>query len=112
MTMTTHTPGPWHVDPAFPLSVMAPDGDEIPWLVANAMPDCGGTSAPGFSPEGEANARLIAAAPEMLDLLTKVAAIPCDTHRGIHCSMVPTGLIYPACMGCNARALLARIGAP
>jgi hypothetical protein len=63
-----HTPGPW-----FPVS---PDGSK--WSVVTRKGDAGFFVAqvmrhcPG-DPAGEANARLIAAAPAMLDLLRKIA---------------------------------------
>ena len=56
----THTPGPWKIDPVPPLAVIADneDGDGIATLEGDA----------GF-PEIHANARLIAAAPDLLEAL-------------------------------------------
>ena len=62
-----HTPGPWIVDEDDPHVILAPDGDDAPWFVAEAAYDCG----PGMS--GKANARLIAAAPDMLTTLRTIA---------------------------------------
>lgn len=62
-----HTPGPWVVDEDDPHCVYAQDGDADPWFVAEAAYDCG----PGMS--GKANARLIAAAPDMLTALRTIA---------------------------------------
>ena len=66
--MSEHTPGPW-----FPAS---PDG--LKWSVVTRNGDAGYfiaevmRFAPG-DPAGEANARLIAAAPTMLALLRRIA---------------------------------------
>lgn len=59
----SHTLGPWHVDPAYPLSVMASDArkNEPLWLVCNCIGNLDDSPS-----EEEANARLIAAAPELL----------------------------------------------
>ena len=63
--MSGHTPGPWT------MGVMEEDG---PWCVGNS--ECVAlakmTGAPG--PHHEANARLIAAAPELLEALEKIAS--------------------------------------
>lgn len=70
---TSFTPGQWFVDKRYPMSVMAPDGDSEPWLVCNVMEDCGGD-------QGEANARLIAAAPDMFVALQELLSMFKD-HR-------------------------------
>lgn len=57
--MTKHTPGPWQVDKTYGL-IMA--GNEIEIAACHA----------GRGADAEANARLIAAAPEMLDALEKI----------------------------------------
>ena len=57
----THTPGPWTVDD---ISIHGPDG----WNVANAA--CRSRT----SETQEANARLIAAAPDLLDALRSAAS--------------------------------------
>lgn len=63
-----HTPGPWEIE--------TPMGDETPWIVqAGAQPyewDALAmipTTGDGSSPHALANARLIAAAPELLEAL-------------------------------------------
>jgi len=58
-----HTAGPWRVEPGLMQRIIAPNGEPV------ALP-CSGltTSAP-------INARLIAAAPEMLEALRKVAML-------------------------------------
>ena len=54
--------------------------------------------------EGAANARLIAAAPDMVALLERVAAEPCI----VGCNK-PLREPWPICFGCDARALVARV---
>jgi hypothetical protein len=67
-----HTPGPWHVDPKSPeesffedVNILRHDGLAIAVCVHN------GDILP---PEPEANARLIAAAPELLAVLQDIVA--------------------------------------
>lgn len=70
--MSKHTPGPWAVHSAYPW-IIKQDAD-VPFI----QPDSGvticstmGHENSGFFPtpeEGRANARLIAAAPELLDV--------------------------------------------
>lgn len=67
--MSNHTPGPWFVDRKHTLAVMAPDGNEYPWHVANVMHDCGGDDS-----QADSNVRLIASAPELLAALQR--AVP------------------------------------
>ena len=63
---TPHTPGPWHLD-AKHLSIGSADGLRS---IANvAIPGEYGTSMPADVIAADANARLIAAAPEMLEAL-------------------------------------------
>lgn len=73
---TSHTPGPWSVVPGTNcFHVKAPD-----WYVAKTGND---------TPEAQANARLIAAAPELLEMLQAVVGllerhviIPVDQETG------------------------------
>lgn len=66
--MTKHTPGPWFIGRS---------GHGKPYQIETADGLCvtkwGGISRPA-SQEGEANARLIAAAPDLLDALTQCRA--------------------------------------
>jgi hypothetical protein len=64
--MDKHTPGPWRIDPASNYLIIAADeGDwEDFWSVAAVGGDCG----PGKS-RSDANAHLIAAAPDLLAAL-------------------------------------------
>jgi hypothetical protein len=70
--MAGHTPGPWTVDPepnkAGNLEVCV--GDEAITYVG-----C------GWSPEVQANARLIAAAPEMYEALMQIAELDGDCEQ-------------------------------
>ena len=58
MTTTQHTPGPWANHDGI-IRDCSPEG----WLVATCR----------FSPKDDANARLIAAAPDMLEALRAIA---------------------------------------
>ena len=62
MTNTQHTPGPWHVDINGEGAITAPDGALIARLHNASRDDL-----------REANARLIAAAPDLLAALQAVA---------------------------------------
>lgn len=75
MSKAKHTPGPWAVDPRRPQRVveMLPEG-RGPWrTIANV----GETWTGPNTDEAEANAALIAAAPEMLELLKEILGRPC-----------------------------------
>jgi hypothetical protein len=61
--MSQHTPGPWVIDPNDNLIVMAED--------VRVVADCAHALAMGAM-EAESNARLIAAAPELLEALKAV----------------------------------------
>lgn len=66
--MSKHTPGPWGWD----AGIVPPDGPE---RYADIYADDGDTIVANFNaliPEGEANARLIAAAPDLLARLKGV----------------------------------------
>ena len=56
MSEQKHTPEPWHRDPKYPFAIMAPDGEDYPWHIANVMEDVNGDDA-----ESEANAERIVA---------------------------------------------------
>ncbi len=105
-TRSTHTPGPWEVNENDPsgdaLDVEAVNGGPRICTVdvAGAL-DC---SPPYSEAEVRANARLIAAAPDLLALVRRmVDLMPCDTETH-----------HPdnkGCDFCTARALLARLEA-
>jgi hypothetical protein len=66
-TQGKHTPGPWEHD-----------GDEI----TSTSGDYIATTAYGVSEsQAEANARLIAAAPDLLDALREIAEVPPESGR-------------------------------
>jgi hypothetical protein len=77
-----HTPGPWEVKRSgsgYPYQVHAPNGNHVKDVTRWAS-----ISVPSL-PEGEANARLIAAAPDLLAIVRAVDghhAIPADSHLG------------------------------
>lgn len=80
MTAAKHTPGPWHIDE-----------DPRPGMEWNrhinsapAMTVCFMAHSDGNAPERDAaNARLIAAAPELLEALRAIIS------DGMHCDVVP-----------------------
>ncbi|TLX12106.1 hypothetical protein [Rhizobium sp. MHM7A] len=99
MTESKHTPGPWHVDPKSPeesffedVNVLRHDGLAIAVCVHN------GDILP---PEPEANARLIAAAPDLLEALKEFASMPCETDGA-------EDLEGGCCRTCRARAAIAK----
>ena len=61
---TSHTPGPWTLAPncVYGIHVFGPDGGVIAQIQGRD------------EPQHQANARLIAAAPEMLEALSKISA--------------------------------------
>ena len=70
--MSAHTPGPWLQHPTYPLiikqdcaPIAGPDEDV---MICNAQSHNNSGFFPSFD-EGRANARLIAAAPELLEAL-------------------------------------------
>jgi hypothetical protein len=76
---TQHTPGPWRVESAGSESLISSGHWAGLATVVTHMrePDAAGRDRFIPTDEGEANARLIAAAPELLAALEAIAAIPC-----------------------------------
>jgi hypothetical protein len=79
--MNKHTPGPWFAeanDSYWEVNPMNGGDDGIPFSVANVC-----CSSPGYRDGGlqEANARLIAAAPELLEALRELLE---DTQHANH----------------------------
>ena len=66
MAHAQHTPAPWRLNAGNETLVMGSNQRPI------ARAECGGTSGIGLA-EAEANARLIAAAPDMLEALRAIA---------------------------------------
>ena len=74
MSETKHTPGPWNVDPSYPGDVCAGTGHDVAVTCYKGMKpiDLDGTEStigPQSREEAEANARLIAASPDLLAAL-------------------------------------------
>ena len=66
-----HFPGPWVIEAGFPISVTDADGHYV---------------CEGISPAGEGNARLIAAAPELLEALKAMQEMyPGKTFCEVEC---------------------------
>jgi hypothetical protein len=100
---TAHTPGPWRQGNGYYWGegyAICGDHGIVAGVVGKGYP-CG----LGRHPESDANARLIAAAPELLAALERFAALPCTMPQGGHCSMVHPGAF---CAPCHARAAVAR----
>ena len=66
--MTKHTPGPWTENAC---EVQAPDGTSICEMFSR--PNDSGINYP-YSPEADANSRLICAAPDLLAALERIAS--------------------------------------
>jgi hypothetical protein len=91
-TNTPHTPGPWNADKNFMGPDTYSDGNSIPVFprgggvaICDVVAVTGeGLSRPDVQARAEANARLIAAAPDLLAVLEAVAvwtdAEPCFCH--------------------------------
>lgn len=97
--MKKHTPGPWavksptHFVDGLAHMVVSDNPQEGYWHVAELGVHNGRA-------ESEANARLIAAAPEMLDILESVIAV-----YGDNCG---DGCIKGECCICRTRAIIAK----
>lgn len=97
MNTFKHTPGPWTTQDGNPRF-----GDDWIGVYADDAPDHK-MPAMCYGPEREANARLIAAAPIMLEALRDIALAPC--------ACIPPD--FPGedaiiCHGCIARAAIAK----
>ena len=64
-----HTPGPWHVNSSIPHEVVAEDGDLGVASTFGLSLMSGGST---LEAEWDANARLIAAAPDLLEALERI----------------------------------------
>jgi len=96
---TQHTPGPWIVrynGSGYPAAIDAPDADNrAPGKVGTSITRWNAITLPS-SEEGQANARLIAASPTMLEALERIVN-KFDEGRNVegHCI-------------CDARAAIAK----
>lgn len=71
-TPTTHTPGPWQTGALMTRVEVWPKGWKVPLTIADCHPEKGYCSSEEH--ERVANARLIAAAPELLEALRDLLA--------------------------------------
>lgn len=81
-----HTPGPWRVDPAFPIDVEAGEGAQqicSPYCEDLRGQVCNPVGKVAHGGEALANARLIAQAPTMLVYLTEAAQVV-RQYEGLH----------------------------
>jgi hypothetical protein len=104
-----HTPGPWWHDPDaegfHPFVIRASDGDDVPWLIAGIAGGVGVIDEASDVDHAEANARLIAAAPELWGELRWYADYFCE--GGIHSELC--GRIEDDdCAGCRARRAITK----
>ena len=72
--MSIHTPGPWDIEKC-PEAQAVTDGRDWPWLVTYNDGEYEGHLALVQTQNAEANARLIAAAPDLLEALEGIAAL-------------------------------------
>ena len=96
-----HTPGPWSLSPSFDRverRVQHGDSPALVWGIANGM----NSAHPDYMPRSEqiANARLIAAAPDLLDLLTAADRLEELTGENL--------AVYARTFAALARAAIAR----
>lgn len=91
--MNKHTPGPWHVVANLVQGKRKPNGDSRTVAMV------------GSSSEDDANARLIAAAPDLLAALEGLAEIVNEeTTRFPANRVVPAGVAYAAAVNAIAKA--------
>lgn len=97
--MSEHTPGPWRIfyEGSGDYLVLGAAGEEV---ASVSRPDAHFMHSGPGAPINEANARLIAAAPELLDWLRA------HVEAYGQCECRPDGIICPHC---RAQALLARL---
>lgn len=95
--MSKHTPGPWYVSKRNPLRVIESGPRAITLATCSTLGR--GVTAENAQTEAEANARLIAAAPELCEALRNLLAV----HEG-------EGGTLPNATG-MARAALAKVDA-
>lgn len=96
--MSKHTPGPWRIEDTRIRGVNA-DGEGI-----NVV-DCRGAMG---GDDTDADMCLIAAAPDLLAALQRVAHIPCERSDNIHCTMIPHDANVEPCTFCAIRAAIAK----
>lgn len=72
--MSGHTPGPWTYRPVGDTEFRSPDSDDF--CIVSPDMTCPGTVWGGSWKDGEANARLMAAAPDLLEAL--IECLTCE----------------------------------
>lgn len=81
--MTKHTPGPWYADPGKRVTGFAVTHDGEPNPLAIALRKPANSYSKGISDiKALANARLIAAAPDLLEALESFPGFLCGTESG------------------------------
>lgn len=76
-----HTPGPWKAKRSTEFNAHKPDGISDYWYISDRWYDDSHEQIVSFKVRNEANARLIAAAPEMLEALKDALEhIPCKCN--------------------------------
>ena len=93
--MSEHTKGPWSIRKLFSGSKITSGNVEICW-VDDALNDLTGETRKASKKEMDANARLIAAAPEMLEALESLIEL-CEEPPEAMCSCH----ISPPCSDCQ-----------
>lgn len=101
---TMHTAGPWKLDPRMPNAVFAADGTGSKVAATTA----GHVFPERSSEEAAANARLIAAAPELLEALVDLASLT-ERMATLHPSRDFREVLHdPAGLALRIRAAIAR----
>lgn len=100
-----HTPGPWFITGSMTKYVEA----RIPGRMIQEVAACGPTAADdGYGEQQMANARLIAAAPDLLEALIEVTASLAWNAHG-ECRAIHDGPIMPSAQAVEfARAAIAK----
>jgi hypothetical protein len=82
MTTTTHSPGPWIIETRLHVhAIKDANGQDLTYQDTEPQPDAGSVTSRGKSAnETLANARLIAAAPQMLEALRAALEAMGDTY--------------------------------
>ena len=99
MTEQTHTPGPWGTTY---VAVQDGSGGECYYDIASEMRKI--ARLPGWGDVDAANARLMAAAPDLLDALRDLLQHMEGHHETIECDWSVDGKTGDPCTGCDSIA--------